>query len=218
MHGNDTHKPYAALALLLMLAALAGQPSGSAAEQAELRLIEQRSAGSTSDCTHELARPGGFRRRIDDPGCTAALSPDGSRVALRSHAGGTGLVLYDAEQDSYSFAITFLAGTDVGRFVWSPDGSALAFTSVNQDAPDYPTKSKLFIYDVLTKKKVKVDVQAFRSCGAACIASTPLWSPDGKKINLVEIDRGKMLEGGRLFERDAEFDRNGTRLKTSPWR
>jgi Tol biopolymer transport system component len=205
-------------AIALMLLALAGPQGGSAAEKAVLRLVDQRSAGAVSDCAHELARPAGSTRRIEDPGCTAVLSPDGSRVALRSREGKMGLVLYDAEKNSYSFAITFFAGTDVGRFVWSPDSSSLAFTTVNQDAPDYPTKSKLFIYDVSKKKKIKVDVQAFRSCGAVCIASTPEWSADGKKIKLVEVDREKMLEGGSPFERDAEFDRNGTRLKTSMWR
>lgn len=205
----------AALALMLLLPVW--PQTGSAAEKAELRLIDQKSAGATSDCTHELAGPAGSRRRIEDPGCTAVLSPDGKRVALRSREGKMGLVLYDPEKDSYSIAITFFAGTDVGRFVWSPDGSALAFTTVNQDAADYPTKSKLFIYDVATKKRVKVDVQAFRSCGAVCIASTPEWSPDGKKIKLVEVDRMKMLQGGGPFERDAEFDGKGLRLTTSPW-
>jgi len=218
MQRSDSYKPCAALALLFLLAAPAGVQSGSASEKVELRLLEQRSAGSTSDCTHELARPDGSKRRIEDPGCTAVLSPDGKQVALRSHEGKMGLVLYDVEKGSYLFAITFLAGTDVGKFVWSPDGSSLAFTTVNQDAPDYPTKSKLFIYTVGTKKKVKLDVQAFRSCGAICTASTPEWSPDGKKIKLVEVDRERMLVGKDRFERDVEFDRNGTRLTISPWR
>lgn len=217
MAGSDAIKQYLA-PLLVLIVALTAVQSGSAAGQAELRLLDQRSAGSTNDCTYELARPAGSKRRIEDPGCTAVLSPDGSLVALRYHEGKMGLVLYDPEKDSYSFAITFLAGTDVGRFVWSPDSRSLAFTTVNQNAPDYPTKSKLFIYDVITKKKVKQDVQAFRTCGAVCIASTPEWSADGKKINLVEIDRQKMLEGKSPFERDAEFDRNGTRLRTSTWR
>jgi dipeptidyl aminopeptidase/acylaminoacyl peptidase len=215
MRRSDTNKPYAALAVMLLL--LVGPQSGSASEKAELRLLDQKSAGSTNDCTHELIRPDGTRLRIEDPGCTAVLSPDGSKVALRSHERKMGLVLYDAGKDTYFFAITFLAGTDVGKFVWSLDSSALAFTTVNQDAPDYPTKSKLFIYDMLMKKKVKVDVQAFRSCGAACVASTPSWSPDGKKISVVEIDRAKMLNGKGPFERDVEFDRSGKRLTTSPW-
>ncbi len=206
------------LALMLMLVLPAVVQSGNAAEKAELRQIEERSSGSTSDCTQELITRDGSKRRIEDPGCTAVLSPDGRWIALRSHEGKTGLVLYDAEKNAFTVAISFLAGTDVGRFVWSPDGSALAFTTVNQESADYPTKSKLFIYDVSTKKKVKVDVQAFRSCGAMCIASTPEWSADGKKINLVEIDREKTTEGKGPFERDVEFDRSGTRLKTSSWR
>lgn len=218
MRRSDTNIRCMTLALMLMLVVPANPQSGSATDKTELRLVDQRSVGSTSDCTHELVRPDGSRRRIEDPGCFAVLSPDGKWVALRSHEGRMGLVLYDPEKDSYSFAIVFLAGTDVGKFVWSPDGSALAFTTVNQDAPDYPTKSKLFIYDIVMKKKIKVDAQAFRSCGAVCIASTPAWSPDGSKINLVEIDREKMLEGKGPFERDAEFDRNGIRLKTSLWR
>ena len=218
MRRNDRNIRCVMLALLLMLVIPADARSGSASEKAELRLLDQRSAGATSDCTQELVRPAGSTRKIEDVGCTAVLSPDGNRVALRSHEGKMGLVLYDAVKDSYFFAITFFAGTDVGRFVWSPDGRALAFTTVNQNAPDYPTQSKLFIYDVLTKKKVKVDVQAFRDCGAACVASTPEWSPDGKQINLVEIDRAKMLERAGPFERDAAFDRTGARLRTSPWR
>jgi Tol biopolymer transport system component len=211
MRKSDRNRWSAVLALLLLLMASIGVPTGSAAEKAELRLLDQKSAGSVSDCTHELVRPGGPTRRIEDPGCTAVLSPDGKRVALRSREGKMGLVLYDAEKDSYFIAITFLTGTDVGRFVWSPDGSALAFTTVNQNAADYPTQSKLFIYEVASGKKVKKDVQAFRSCGAVCVASTPEWSPDGKKINLVEIDRLKMLEGRGPFERDVEFDWNGGR-------
>lgn len=218
MRRNVRNKPYRTQALLLMLAAVAGLQSGIAGEKTELRLLDQRSAGSTSDCTQELARPDGSKRTIEDIGCTAMLSPDGKWVALRTHEEKMGLVLYDAEKAAFSFVMTFFAGTDVGKFVWSPDSSSLAFTTVNQDAPDYPTKSKLFIYNVATKKKVKVDVQAFRSCGAICSASAPEWSPDGKTIKLVEIDREKMLEGKSPFERDAEFDRNGKRHTTSPWR
>lgn len=206
-----------ALAFMLMMVMPAGMQNGNAVEKPQLRLLERKSAGSTSDCTHELVRSDGSKRRIDDPGCTAVISPDGKRVALRSHEGKTGLVLYDVEKEAYSIAMTFFAGTDVGRFVWSPEGSCLAFTTVNQDAPDYPTKSKLFIYDVGNKRKVKADVQAFRSCGAVCTASTPEWSADGMKIKLVEIDRARMLEGKRRFERDAEFDRSGNRLNASPW-
>jgi len=212
MRRND-----AALLLALLLAAMTCPQSVSAGDKIELLLIEQRSAGSTNDCTRELVLPDGSRRRIEDIGCTAVLSPDGSKVALRSHEGKMGLVLYNTDKNAYTMAITFFSGTDVGKFVWSPDSSAVAFTTVNQAAPDYPTKSKLFIYDVASKKKIKKDVQAFRSCGAICIASTPEWSADGKKIKLVEIDREKMLAGKSPFERDAEFDRNGTRLKTAPW-
>ena len=203
--------------LVLLLAAMVWPQNASAGGKTELLLIEQRSAGSTNDCTRELARADGSRRRIEDIGCTAVLSPDGSKVALRSHEGKMGLVLYDADKNAYTIEITFLVGTDVGKFVWSPDSGAVAFTTVNQDAPDYPTKSKHFIYDVVGKKKDKKDVQAFRSCGASCVASTPEWSADGKRIKLVEIDREKMLAGKSPFERDAEFDRNGTRLKTAPW-
>jgi dipeptidyl aminopeptidase/acylaminoacyl peptidase len=215
MRRSDTNKLYAALAVMLLF--LVGPQSGSALEKAELRLLGQKSGGGTSDCIQELIRPDGSRRRIEDPGCTAVLSSDGKWIALRFHEGKMGLVLYDVETGSYLFAITFLVGTDVGKFVWSPDASSLAFTTVNQNAPDYPTKSKLFLYTVGTRKKVKLDVQAFRSCGAICTASTPEWSADGKKIKLVEIDRAKMLEGSGPFERHAEFDQSGSRLTTSPW-
>ncbi len=204
--------------VLILILVLPSAETTIAAEKAELRLIEERSSGAISDCTHEIETRDSPKRRIEDPGCTAVLSPDGRWVALRSREGKTGLVLYDAEKNAFTVAITFLAGTDVGRFVWSPDGSSLAFTTVNQDAADYPMKSKLFIYDIANKKKIKVDVQAFRSCGAVCIASMPAWSSDGKTVTLVEIDRQKMLEGKGPYERDAEFDRNGARLKTSPWR
>src|SRR3989339_283734 len=96
---------------------------------------------------------------------------------------------------------------DVGVFVWSPDAKHVAFTTAHGVG-----RSDLYIYHIDSDTYDSIEVNSFDVCGASCYAETPVWSPDGQYIALLEYDRGQ--ERTKINYRVSVFDTSTQYLRS----
>jgi TolB protein len=123
---------------------------------------------------YAISADGTNRRHLTDlPGdWTAALSPDGTRIAW-SRDGGNGRDIYIMQADGSD--VRRLTGNDFSSYhpSWSPDGTRLVFAGLEV--------GELFEIDADGSNEVKLSGENERF---------PEWSPDGKQIVFVRGPEG----------------------------
>ena len=139
-------------------------------EGKELDIFLQRVGGQNAV---NLTRGSGFDNT--EP----AFSPDGAHVAFHSERDGGGIYVMGATGES----VHRLAD---GGFApsWSPDGSSLVYTTVdNLDPYHLGTPGLVLTVEVLTGKKRKLfDGRATEAKDVFKNAIAPTWSPHGRRI------------------------------------
>ncbi|MGH9440928.1 MAG: protein kinase domain-containing protein [Thermoanaerobaculia bacterium] len=108
-----------------------------------------------------------------------AFSPDGAHVAFRSDRDGGGIYVMGATGESVHRVV------DEGYAPsWSPDGSLLVYTTVDQLDPYHlGTPGDVLTVEVQTGKKRKVfDGRATEDANVFKNAVAPTWSPHGRRI------------------------------------
>jgi Tol biopolymer transport system component len=130
---------------------------------------------------------------------TAVVSPDGTKVAFRSHKSGFGPIDTNGFEDIYVRDLTTAettlvsvnaAGTDSGNgrvtssAVFDPAGTKVAFTSEATDLVPGDTNQQqdVFMHDLTTGTTSLVSVNASGTGPASGGSGGPAFSPDGTKI------------------------------------
>jgi Tol biopolymer transport system component len=116
---------------------------------------------------------------------SARVSPDGKRLAFgqaveRRAADGIGvwppdrIYVRDLNKAAAGEVVATREGTELHNWVWSPDGTKLAFHSWDEAG------GSNWVVDVKTKKVEEVKLPRFKYKGKEYPASIQAWSPDGK--------------------------------------
>jgi RNA polymerase sigma factor (sigma-70 family) len=117
---------------------------------------------------------------------SARLSPDGKQLAfgkavVKQVAGGLGfhppdkIYLRDVTKKADAVLLVERPGESLGDWVWSPDGSRLAFSTA-----DGKGSLRNWIVDVKTKKVTAVKLPRFKADGKEYTMAIEAWSPDGQ--------------------------------------
>ena len=112
----------------------------------------------------------------------ATISPDGSRVVfVRTSKGHPQLFLTDAEGGRTRLTGPDKGGCGCGAFdpAWSPDGTAIAFASVNLHG-----NQDIYVLDLRTGSIRRIT-------HGPSLDGTPAWSPDGSMIAYARGDDGR---------------------------
>ena len=109
----------------------------------------------------------------------ASLSPDGTRVAVHTHADGAAggdISIIDLERNNSTRRLTFDESQDNASPIWSPDGTSIAFSSIRNNR-----------YGIYRKASNGVGTEEllFESQTPKVPMS---WAPDGKSIVLIDYD------------------------------
>lgn len=87
----------------------------------------------------------------------------------------------------------------IDQLSWSPDGTKIAYSSRKKTGTEYAlsTNTDIYLYDIASKKSVNI------SEGMMGYDTTPLFSPDGKSLAWISMEReGYEADKQRLFVMD----------------
>lgn len=144
------------------------------------------SAGNGEGDVYVMDADGSDRRRLTEHAAAdfdPVWSPDGRRVAFRSHRDGDEEVYVMGSDGSRERNLTRNPGTDYSP-AWSPDGKRIAFASDRED----PSGNDIYV--------VGADGHAARRVVMReGIDEYPTWSPDGERIAFA-CTGGRVLEQG----------------------
>lgn len=111
------------------------------------------------------------------PWCDADLSPAGDVIALVAHDEDPRIELRPIDNGPVEHLST--PGTDIHSPIWSPDGSRLALTLVNEDVCPWYCDTAI---GVIEADATGLRVLATAHTGKDQEVSWPAWSPDGARI------------------------------------
>lgn len=117
----------------------------------------------------------------------AVWSPEGSRIACKSNAGGSDLYVIDVFGGRIDRLTENRAAED--EFAWSPDGTQIAYVAVEGQRQD------IYVVDVETR-----DIRQITR-GSGNFNFSPAWSPDGTRIAFRASRDGRP---GQLFVVNAD--------------
>ena len=117
-------------------------------------------------------------------------SPDGRSIAFLSDRSGARFHIYvmDHNGDQQRAVVSSLQVAEA-PLVWSPDGSMIAFRTVEDGQIGDEIR---YWSDVYT---VRVDGSNLTRIGSTI--SDPVWSPDGRRVALIDLDQG--TSDGKLY-------------------